>query len=107
MSAETHATRLDEMAREYRDTANRCILPSAARSYENDARSCEAGAAALRRGTCVWQQDEDGAWSTACGKRWEFTWYEHRPSAHDMRFCHHCGQTLGERGYVEPANDES
>lgn len=41
---------------------------------------------------CVWSQDEDGAWETTCGRRWEFN--VGTPTENNCRFCMYCGNPL-------------
>lgn len=43
---------------------------------------------------CVWAQDDEGHWDTACENR--FTLNEGCPSDNRMRFCCYCGKALVE-----------
>jgi hypothetical protein len=42
--------------------------------------------------TCIWAEDEDGAWDTACGERFEFT--DGGPAENGAKFCLYCGARL-------------
>lgn len=47
-----------------------------------------------RRDVCLWKQDEDdGAWDTQCGNRFEII--EGDPLNNNMAFCPYCGKLLG------------
>ena len=63
-------------------------LESMAHIYPHWAPACLAGADALRRGTCAWTENENGAWDTACGRTWEFT--HDGPVENRMTYCMGC-----------------
>jgi len=44
--------------------------------------------------TCKWTYDENGAWDTECGNRFEIT--EGTPHENNMHFCAFCGKRLEE-----------
>jgi hypothetical protein len=44
---------------------------------------------------CVWEEDEDGVWDTACGDRFDII--DGTPSENSMAFCHYCGHPIEER----------
>ena len=54
--------------------------------------------------TCQWTQNEDGAWESACGHRWEFI--EGGPTENGMKFCCYCGKPLVDVPYIEERDDE-
>ena len=57
----------------------------------------QAIAAAEGRGekpSCLWTEDEDGCWPTACGHVHAFT--EGGPAENDARYCCYCGRGLVE-----------
>jgi len=45
-----------------------------------------------REDVCIWVQDSDGSWHTACNKTWEFI--DGGPADNGARFCFHCGGVL-------------
>lgn len=47
---------------------------------------------ATRKDVCIWTQDSDGSWHTACNKTWEFI--DGGPADNGARFCFHCGGVL-------------
>ncbi len=49
------------------------------------------------RNPCVWCQDEDGNWHTACDH--VFVLNDGTPSENDMEFCCYCGKRLKQRIY--------
>ena len=57
--------------------------------FRRERAACLAGADALRRGTCAWAENENGAWDTACGRTWEFT--NDGPVENRMTYCMGCG----------------
>jgi hypothetical protein len=46
----------------------------------------------VRRGTCVWTPDSDGAYETSCGQAFVFT--NGGPAENGARFCLYCGGSL-------------
>jgi len=59
---------------------------------ERDSESSEQRAETSE--TCKWVLDEDGAWDTECGNRFEVT--EGTPHGNNMFFCAFCGKRLEE-----------
>ena len=53
--------------------------------------------------TCVWTEDDDGNWESACG--YAFIFNDAGPVDSDWKFCPKCGLPLAERSYVEPCGD--
>lgn len=79
-------------------------LRTLAHFYAGEQRAaCLAGAAALAPpptcGMCAWTEDEDGVWHTGCGTAW-CSESGGAPADHRMRFCYHCGATLGAAPYT-------
>ena len=54
--------------------------------------------------SCAWREDEDGAWDTSCGQRFELN--EGTPAENDMRFCPYCGKPLEQHRYELPEQSE-
>lgn len=54
---------------------------------------------------CVWTEDDEGVWGTACGERWVFT--EGYPWENHARFCFACGHLISAVGYVEPPSEDA
>ena len=52
----------------------------------------EAELAALRETTCLWKEDLDGPWETACGGAWEFI--DDGPEENNCFYCPHCGKRI-------------
>lgn len=52
---------------------------------------------------CVWTEDEDGVWHTACGEA--FQWQTCGPRENGARFCCYCGGMLEAVHYVEEEDD--
>lgn len=44
---------------------------------------------------CLWTEDLDGAWDTACDNRFEFN--EGGPEENDFAFCPYCGKEIDPR----------
>lgn len=44
---------------------------------------------------CVWQEDKDGVWTTACGDSFFFA--DTIPSDNGMKYCCYCGEWIDER----------
>lgn len=44
---------------------------------------------------CLWTEDEDGDWSTACGET--FTLFEGTPKENYYNYCPNCGQKILEK----------
>jgi DNA-directed RNA polymerase subunit RPC12/RpoP len=42
--------------------------------------------------TCLWKENLDGPWETACGMSWEFI--EDGPEENKCIYCHHCGKKI-------------
>lgn len=49
--------------------------------------------------TCVWRQNEDGYYDTACDQA--FVMESGTPGENGFRFCCYCGKPLVEAPYVE------
>ena len=50
----------------------------------------------IDKNKCVWEEDADGNWNSACGKHWVFAeWVS--PKESGMNYCPVCGQELGEK----------
>ena len=49
--------------------------------------------------TCLWTEDEDGVWNTACSESWILE--TGKPRDNNMRFCPFCGNPLRQRSYRE------
>ena len=47
---------------------------------------------------CVWEEDSDGNWETACGNI--FCLNEGTPSENEMRFCCYCGKQLSQKLFL-------
>lgn len=43
--------------------------------------------------TCIWREDEDGIWHTACGNAFYFD-AGGTPEEHGQKFCGYCGKPL-------------
>ena len=54
---------------------------------------------------CVWTEDDDGAWDTTCGERFEFV--EGGPSDNRMTWCCYCGKPLAPAPHVWDDPDEA
>ena len=54
--------------------------------------------------TCVWTEDWEGTWSTACGEA--FVVECEKPSDNRMCFCCYCGKPLEERPYKDEEDDD-
>jgi hypothetical protein len=52
---------------------------------------------AVPAGQCAWQEDEDGAYDTDCGNRFEFI--DGGVADNDMKFCPYCGKPVDEHYY--------
>ena len=52
---------------------------------------------------CVWTQNLDGNWETACGQQWCLL--DGAPKDNDMTYCHHCGKRIKEQLYLDPDDD--
>jgi DNA-directed RNA polymerase subunit RPC12/RpoP len=52
----------------------------------------EAELAQLRDATCLWKEDLDGPWETACGGAWEFI--DDGPEENNCIYCPHCGKRI-------------
>lgn len=48
---------------------------------------------------CVWTEDDEGIWDTACGEKWVFT--EGYPWDNKARFCFACGCPIEAKRYSE------
>ena len=48
---------------------------------------------------CIWTEDEDGNWDTACGETWVF---EGGPKENRVRLCPSCGHPVEAMGWKEP-----
>lgn len=48
---------------------------------------------------CHWREDENGAWDTGCGEKWEFT--NGTPQENRFLFCPFCGDTIEEHAAKE------
>lgn len=46
---------------------------------------------------CVWNEDDNGTWDTACGETFVFN--EGTPADNKMLFCCYCGKPLKQRTY--------
>jgi hypothetical protein len=53
--------------------------------------------------TCVWTEDCDGYWGTACGHE---SGCDGLPSGYDMRFCCYCGKPLEEKPYEDEEDND-
>jgi hypothetical protein len=53
---------------------------------------------------CVWREDADSLWNTACGRTWQF--FDEGPGENRVNFCHGCGHPVQSVGYVEPIDDD-
>jgi len=65
--------------------------------YPESVQALEADALILRalleeRGDCAWTVDDDGAWSTACGRVWQFE--VGGPAENRMTYCMGCGRRV-------------
>jgi hypothetical protein len=47
--------------------------------------------------TCLWKEDPDDVWETACGELFQLN--DGAPSANNLKFCCYCGRKLEERRY--------
>ena len=47
--------------------------------------------------TCIWTENVDGCWETACGRSYMIDGTA--PSEYGVRFCCYCGKPLEERPY--------
>jgi len=62
--------------------------------------------AAMRDATCLWKEDLDGPWETACGGAWEFI--DDGPKENNCIYCPHCGKRIViERQEVENDDDDN
>jgi hypothetical protein len=96
MTNDQHAAILDALARDERadQDASEDDAPEYAAECGEKAAACEAGAAALRRGTCLWTEDSSGEyWTSECGQTWTFS-NDGSPSENGMTFCFGCGKEL-------------
>lgn len=50
--------------------------------------------------SCIWWENEDGAWETLCDEIFEFT--NGSPTDNHFGYCPYCGQPLIEKKCVEP-----
>ena len=48
---------------------------------------------------CIWSEDEDGLWWTACKEIHEF--FDGTPTENSYKFCPYCGKELKEERYRE------
>ena len=53
---------------------------------------------------CVWQEDWEGTWETACKNKWVFN--EGTPEDNRMKFCCYCGKPLKQNVYVEEGGEQ-
>lgn len=49
--------------------------------------------------TCLWKENSDGAWETACTNTFEVT--AGTPASNNMKFCCYCGKSLKQELYKE------
>lgn len=54
---------------------------------------------AKARRFCIWNQDREGTWETACDNR--FMVNEGLPSENGMQYCCYCGRRVQEVAYAE------
>jgi hypothetical protein len=47
--------------------------------------------------TCIWSEDENGAWDTECGNKFELMSGE-APWRQGIKFCPYCGKSLRQAG---------
>jgi len=52
---------------------------------------------------CLWTEDQDGNWSTTCGKA--FTLFSGMPKENNYNFCPNCGRKIVEKP-VDPFDEE-
>jgi len=54
--------------------------------------------------SCVWSEDEDGAWHTGCGNIWEFS--DGGPRENRAWYCPYCGHPMSLQEYKDPLYGE-
>lgn len=77
------------------------LLTAEAHKRGEDFRRAEAAEAALERvrsEPCIWSEDEDGYWNTACGEAWILN--DGGPSDNRCNYCFYCGKPIEEKLFV-------
>ena len=60
---------------------------------------------AIKSEKCVWRENEDGVWNTACGQDYIFDSYVAQKPSDSGQYCSNCGKKIEEVSFVESEDE--